>query len=77
MMYKALSTLNGGEVPLTEVPLSKAPNPQLLSGCCSINGSPTAPGVCVFTAVSVLGMARYHNSGFGTIYIIPQYRNHR
>ncbi len=41
----------------TEVPLSKAPNPQLLPGCRSIDG-PTAPGVCVhsvcvFTAVCV------------------------
>ncbi len=42
----------------TEVPLSKAPNPQLLPGRCSINLS-TAPVcvhcvcVCVFTAVCV------------------------
>ncbi len=40
-----------------EVHLSKAPNPQLLPGCRSINGYPLLPvcvhGVCVFTAVCV------------------------
>ncbi len=48
-MYSALSTLNT----TTEVPLSKAQNPQLLPGCCSINGCPLlrvcVHGVCVFT----------------------------
>ncbi len=42
---------------MTEVPLSKAPNPQLLPGCHSINGCPLlrvcVHGVCVFTAVCV------------------------
>uniref|UniRef100_A0A671K8V7 E1 ubiquitin-activating enzyme n=1 Tax=Sinocyclocheilus anshuiensis TaxID=1608454 RepID=A0A671K8V7_9TELE len=41
----------------TEVPLSKAPNPQLLPGCRSKNGCPLlrvcVHGVCVFTAVCV------------------------
>ncbi len=35
-MYSALSTLNT----TTEVPLSKAPNPQLLPGRRNINGCP-------------------------------------
>ncbi len=52
-MYSALSTLNT----TTEVPLSKAPNPQLLPGRRSINGCPLLRvcihGVCVFTAVCV------------------------
>ncbi len=51
-MYSALS-LNT----TTEVPLSKAPNPQLLPGRHSINGCPLlrvcVHGVCVFTAVCV------------------------
>ncbi len=47
-MYSALSTLNT----TTEVPLSKAPNPQLLPGRRSINGYPLLQ-VCVFTAVCV------------------------
>ncbi len=46
-MYSAFSTLNT----TTEVPLSKAPNPQLLPGCRSINGCPLlrvcVHGVCV------------------------------
>ncbi len=52
-MYSALSTLNT----TTEVPLSKAPNPQLLPGHRSINSCPLlrvcVHGVCVFTAVCV------------------------
>ncbi len=54
-MYSALSTFNT----TTEVPLSKAPNPQLLPGCRSINGCPLlrvcvhGVCVCVFTAVCV------------------------
>ncbi len=54
-MYSALSTLNT----TTEVPLSKAPNPQLLPGRRSINGCPLlrvcvhGVCVCVFTAVCV------------------------
>ncbi len=52
-MYSALSTLNT----TTEVPLIKAPNPQLLPGCRSINGCPLlrvcVHGVSVFTAVCV------------------------
>ncbi len=52
-MYSALSTFNT----TTEVPLSKAPNPQLLPGRRSINGCPLlwvcVHGVCVFTAVCV------------------------
>ncbi len=52
-----LSTLNT----TTEVPLSKAPNPQLLPGRCSINGSPllrvcvrcVCVCVCLFTAACV------------------------
>ncbi len=52
-MSSALSTLNT----MTEVPLSKAPNPQLLPGRCSINGCPLlrvcVRGVCGFTAVCV------------------------
>ncbi len=47
-MYSALSTLNT----TTEVPLSKAPNPQLLPGRRSINGCLLLQ-VCVFTAVCV------------------------
>ncbi len=51
-MYSALSTLNT----TTEVPLNKAPNPQLLPGRHSI-GCPLLQvcvhGVCVFTAVCV------------------------
>ncbi len=47
LMYSALSTLNTK----TEVPLSKAPNPQPLPGCHSINGCPLlrvcVHGVCV------------------------------
>ncbi len=50
-MHSALSTFNT----MTEMPLSKAPNPQLLPGRCSINGCPLlrvcVHGVCVFTAV--------------------------
>ncbi len=46
-MYSALSTL----ITMTEVPLSKAPNPQLLPGRRSINGCPLlrvcVNGVCV------------------------------
>ncbi len=49
----SLSTLNT----TTEVPLSKASNPQLLPGRRSINGCPQLQvcvhGVCVFTAVCV------------------------
>ncbi len=52
-MYSALSTLKT----TTEVPLSKAPNPQLLPGLRSINGCPLlrvcVHGVSVFTAVCV------------------------
>ncbi len=52
-MYSSLSTFNT----TTEVPLSKAPNPQLLPGRRSINGCPLlrvcVHGVCVFTAVCV------------------------
>ncbi len=52
-MYSALSTFNT----TTEVPLNKAPNPQLLPGRRSINGCPLLQvcvhGVCVFTAVCV------------------------
>ncbi len=54
-MYSALSTLNT----MTEMPLSKAPNPQLLPGRRSINGCSLllvcVHGVCmcVFTAVCV------------------------
>ncbi len=48
-MYSALSTFNTA----AEVPLSKAPNPQLLPGRRSINGCPLlrvcVHGVCVFT----------------------------
>ncbi len=48
-MYSALSSFNT----TTEVPLSKAPNPQLLPGRRSINGCPLlrvcVHGVCVFT----------------------------
>ncbi len=47
-MYSALSTLNT----TTEVPLSKAPKPQLLCRRRSINGCPLLR-VCVFTAVCV------------------------
>ncbi len=56
-MSSALSTLNT----TTELPLSKAPNPQLLTGCRSIYGCPllwlcvhgVCVCVCVFTAVCV------------------------
>ncbi len=52
-MYSVLSTLNT----MTEVPLSKAPSPQLVPGRRSINGCPLlrvhVHGVCVFTAVCV------------------------
>ncbi len=52
-MYSALSTFNT----TTEVPLSKASNPQLLPGRRSINDCPLlrvcVQGVCVFTAVCV------------------------
>ncbi len=52
-MYSALSTINT----TTEVPLSKASNPQLLPGHRSMNGCPLlrvcVHGVCVFTAVCV------------------------
>ncbi len=52
-MYSSLSTFNT----TIEVPLSKAPNPQLLPGRRSINGCPLlrvcVHGVCVFTAVCV------------------------
>ncbi len=52
-MYSALSTFNT----MTEVPLSKGPNPQLLPGRRSINGCPLlwvcVHDVCVFTAVCV------------------------
>ncbi len=43
-----MSSLNVSppSIPLTEVPLSKAPNLQLLPGCRSINGCPLLP-VCV------------------------------
>ncbi len=59
-MYSALSSFNT----TTEVPLSKAPNPQLLPGRRSINGCPLlrvcVHGVCVFTAVCVhLGWDKY------------------
>ncbi len=51
-MYSTLSTLNT----TTEVPLSKAPNPQLLPGRCSINGFPLrAPCVCSLLCVCTLG----------------------
>ncbi len=52
-MSSALSTLNT----TTEMPLSKAPNPQLFPGRRSINGCPLlrvcVHGVCVFTDVCV------------------------
>ncbi len=51
-MYSALSTLNT----TTEVPLSKAPNPQLLPGRRSMNGCPLLQGVftvCVCVCVCV------------------------
>jgi len=44
-MYSALSTFST----TTEVPLSKAPNPQLLPGRRSINGCPLLRPGCVFT----------------------------
>ncbi len=47
-MYSALSTLNT----TTDVPLSKAPNPQLLPGCRSINGCPLLR-VCVCSLLCV------------------------
>ncbi len=48
-MYSAFSTLNT----TTDVPLSKAPNPQLLPGCRSINGCPLLR-VCVHGVCSLL-----------------------
>ncbi len=48
-MYSALSTLNT----TAEVPLSKAPNPQLLPERCSINGC-TLLRVCVHGVCSLL-----------------------
>ncbi len=58
-MYSALSTFNT----TTEVPLSKAPNPQMLPGRRSINGCPLLR-VCVhvtftFTHTHTLGVARF------------------
>ncbi len=54
-MYSDLPTLNT----TTEVPLSKAPNPQLLPGRHSINGCPLLQvcvhGVFMFIAVCVHG----------------------
>ncbi len=52
-MYSALSTLNT----TTEVPLSKAPNPELLPGRCSINGCPVLR-VCVLEADIFSGIPR-------------------
>ncbi len=49
-MYNVLSMFNT----TTEVPLSKAPNPQLLPGHCSINGCPLLR-VCVPCCVCALG----------------------
>ncbi len=46
-MYSALSIINT----TTEVPLSKAPNPQLLPGRRGINAPGVCVCVCVFTAV--------------------------
>ncbi len=55
-MYSALSTLNT----TTEVPLSKAPNPQLLPGHRSINGCPLlrvcVHGVCVCSLLCVCNL---------------------
>ncbi len=54
----ALSTLNT----MTEVPLSKAPNHQLLPRCCSINGCPLlrvcSRCVCVHCCVCALWMGK-------------------
>ncbi len=52
-MYSALSTFNT----TTEVPLSKAPNPQLLPGRRSINGCPLLR-VCVHCCVCALWMGK-------------------
>ncbi len=52
-MTSALSTLNT----TTEVPLSKAPNPQLLPGRCSINDCPLLR-VCVHCCVCALCMGK-------------------
>ncbi len=63
-MYSALSTLNT----TTEVPLSKAPNPQLLPGRRSINGCPLlrvcVHGVCVCSLLCVCT-----NSEYGSPYL--------
>ncbi len=57
-MYSALSTFNT----MTEVPLSKAPNPQLLPGHRSINGCPQlwvcVHSVCVFTVCVHFGCVK-------------------
>ncbi len=73
-MYSSLSTVNT----TTEVPLSKAPNPQLLPGRRSINGCPLlrvcvhGVCVCVFTAVFVhFGWVKIQstNSEYGSPYL--------
>ncbi len=72
-MYSTLSTLNT----TTEMPLSKAPNPQLLPGRRSINGCPLlrvcVHDVCVFTAVCVhFGWVKTQstNSEYGSPYLV-------
>ncbi len=65
-MSSALSTLNT----TTEVPLSKAPNPQLLPGRRSINGCPLLR-VCVHCCVCALwmGYVQSTNSEYGSPYL--------
>ncbi len=74
-MYSALSTFNT----TTEVPLSKAPNPQLLPGHRSINGCPLlwvcVHGVCVCVCVHCclcalwMGEMQSRNSEYGSPYV--------
>ncbi len=66
-MYSTLSTLNTR----TEVPLSKAPNPQLLPGRHSINGCPLLR-VCVHCCVCALRMGQMQstNSEYVSPYLV-------
>ncbi len=70
-MYSALSILNT----TTEVPLSKAPNPQLLPGRRSINGWPLlrvcVHGVCVCSLCALwMGQMQSTNSKYGSPYLV-------
>ncbi len=72
-MCSALSTFNT----MTEAPLGKGPNPQLLPGRCSINGCPLlwvcVHDVCVYPLW--MGYMQSTNSDYGSPYLAVCHAN--